>query len=205
MLLHAFFSDILCLVLIKVCGRNTKVLSFVHTYLITVEGSQEELACNSMPALKLPKCMASTRAEESLKSCSSGLYALTLNDVKNQLKKNPQKRWQCIFNDNDVTLMLKSQNDQFHYQVCISSSLKIGIVYYGWAVAHSSLLDNLQQSLLKCSISDVLEQIEGFSICKGCDADESNHELISHVVTVSAKPFNEGQNAIASSKLLARR
>jgi len=129
-----------------------------------------------------------------------------LNDIRKQLNKQTLgKLWQFIDNDNNIVFSLKSSNDQFHYKVDVSSSLKIGIVYYGWAVTHSKLLNDLQHSLTKCQINKVLEQIERISICKGCDAIGPTNKLISHIVTKSAKPFSEGENAIPSSSVLAYR
>ena len=138
------------------------------------------------------------------KRSNEKIYAKTLGDIKKQLKRGLPNTWQYIDNDNDVVLHLKSSTDQFQYQVCISSSLKIGLVYYGWTVAHSTKLDALQHSLTKCPIDDILEQIEGFCVCKGCD-NESIHQLIPHVITKSATPFSEGENAIPTSTILAYR
>ena len=99
---------------------------------------------------------------------------------------------------NEFVLHLKSSNDQFQYQECIFSFI-IGLVYYGWAVAnaHSAKLDPYPSD-------DILQRINGFCVCKGCDA-ESSHQLIPHVITKSAKPFSEGESAVFSSTILAYR
>ena len=177
------------------------------------EGTRTELVIGSIPTLKLPKKTRTTTACKRPPPKERYNYekyvAQNLDDIRKQIKKGVKKLWKAIDNSDSIVFTFECLSyDQIKYQVVVSADMKIGLVFYGWAVP--SFYDP-QLNPLKCTMNQMLSYVENFDVCLGCNVEGAGGSsidslsLVAHVVTKSAKPFTGSEFAAPCVITLASR